>query len=358
MTTRKRIIFAAVAMLLATGLPFLVLLGVDMYLHRKVERFSGVNIWGYRGPTIGKKQAGERRLVVVGGSTTFGYGIDWDKAYPAQVEAALRPLSRHGAPVTVVNLGFNAQGAYAFRRTLEDYLWMDYDAAILSEGYNDLGDAPNEYVGRRDSPVFRLTGYYPIVHIALQEKAMALRSGGDLDAAYYGKKTVFKPTLAARTTAGALEAAARVSKSLNAQLEYLSTVPPVAATFADVHVADLGCARRWAHYCASVHDAVRFALDHRKKVLVVTQPYGSDTHREQQREMGSMLQTYFGGDPNVGYTNLGDVIDLARARETYDGMHLNPEGNATIARHLVDPVAALMPEAFVAPRQLDSPSTK
>lgn len=325
-------------------------LAADIYLHRKAERFSGVNIWGYRGPSIGRKQPGEHRLVVIGGSTAFGYGVDWGKAYPAQLQDALRPRSRNGAPVTVVNLGFNAQGAYAFRYALEDYLWTNYDLAILAEGYNDVGDAPNEYVGRRESPVFRLTGYYPILAVALQEKAMVLRSGGDLQAAYYGRKTVFKPGLAARTTAGALEAAAVVNRSLNVQLDRLSKVPKVAATYADVHVQDLGCAARWAHYCASVHDAVQFALDHHKKVLVVTQPYISALHHEQQQEMRAMLAGRFGKNPDVAYANLGEAIRLPDPQLAYDGMHLNPEGNAIIARTLVAPLARLMPDAFDAPR--------
>ena len=349
MTARKRIIFALTAMLLATVVTIAMAVAVDLYLHHRVEQFAGVNVWGYRGPTVGKKRPGEHRLIVIGGSTTFGYGVDWNKAYPAQLEAALQKRSRGGAPVRVVNLGFNAQGAYAFRYTMEDYLWMNYDAAVLSEGYNDVGDAPNEYVGRRDSPVFRMIGYYPILHIALHEKAMALRTGGDFQAGYYGRKTVFKPGLAARATASALETAATINKSLNAQLDQLSKVPPVAATYADVHVADYGCLPRWAHYCASVHDAVRFALDHHKKVLVATQPYVSDMHREQQREMRSMLARRFGAYADVAYADLGEAISLPNPRLAYDGMHLNVEGNAVLAEHLVAPVAALMPEAFEKP---------
>lgn len=346
MTRRKRFIFSLIAVLLATGAAFAMVLGADMYLHRKAEQYAGVNMWGYRGPTVGRKRPGEHRLIVIGGSTTFGYGVAWDKAYPAQLEAALRPRSRNGAPVNVVNLGFNAQGAYAFRYALDDYLWMNYDAAILSEGYNDVGDAPNEYVGRRDSPVFRLTGYYPILHIALQEKAMVLRTGGDLQAAYYGRKTVFKPGLAARTTATALETAATISKSLNAQLDRLSKVPAAAATYADVRVPDYGCVRRWAHYCASVHDAVQFALDRRKKVLVVTQPYVNDMHREQQHEMRLMLRRQFGINPDVGYANLGDEIKLPDPHLAYDGMHMTVDGNAVMASKLVEPVTTLMPDAF------------
>jgi hypothetical protein len=348
MTTRKRIVFAAVAMLLALGVALGALVAADVYVHHRVERFAGVNVWGYRGPRVSGKQRGEHRLVVIGGSTAFGYGVTWDQAFPARLESELRPLAKNGARVTVVNLGYNAQGAYAFAFALDDYASLDYDAAVLYEGYNDLGDAPNEFVGRRESPVFRLTGYLPVLQTALNEKAMALRSGGDINAAYSGK-TVFKPGLALRTQAGTLDAAAAVTRSLYAQLDRLSKVPPVAATFADVHVVDVGCTRSLAHYCASVYEALRFGLEHHKKMLVVTQPYISDRHREQQTELRAMLAARFGNNPDVAYADLGDAIDLVHSPLVYDAMHLTPQGNAVIASHLVAPVAALMPEAFNAP---------
>jgi lysophospholipase L1-like esterase len=346
---RKRMLFATVAILLACSGVFAALLGADLYVHHRSERYAGLNIWGYRGPTVTRKQRNERRLVVLGGSTAFGYGVDWDKAFPAQLQSDLRPLAKNGAPVTVINLGMNSQGAYSFRFTLEDYLRLDYDAVVLYEGYNDLGDSPNEYVGRRESPIFRLTGYYPVLAVALREKAMALRTGGDLQSAYYGRKTVFRPGLAARTTAGALDAAALVNNSLNAQLERLSKVPPAAATFADVHVADYGCSRLWAFYCASVHDGVQFALDHDKKALVVTQPIVNDMHREQQSQMRAMLAAQFGRESRVAYVDLGHALDLSNHEIAYDGMHLNPEGNAIVARDLVAPLTRLMSDVFDAP---------
>jgi hypothetical protein len=350
-TIRKRIVLASAAMLLALGVAFSALLAADIYVHHRIERFAGVNVWGYRGPRVGRKQPGEHRLVVIGGSTAFGYGVDWDRAFPAQLEAALRPLARDGAPVSVVNLGFNSQGAYAFRFALADYLGLDYDAAILYEGYNDLGLAPNETIGRHDSPVFRLTGYYPVLHTALREKALALRHGS-LDAAYRGE-TVFKPNLAARTTAGTLDAAARVSTTLYGQLDRLSKVPAVTPTYADVRVSDVGCSGDEIHYCASVSDAIEYGLKHRKKILVVTQPYISARHRDQQRQLRAMLASRFGNRRDVGYADLGDAIDMRTSPVVYDGMHLNPEGNAAIASWLVAPVIALMPEAFQMPAGVD-----
>jgi hypothetical protein len=351
MATRKRLVFAAAAMLMAVMVGFLALLAADLYFHRRVERAAGVNIWGYRGPRVGKKATGEHRLVVIGGSTAFGYGVVSDQAFPAHLERDLRSHATNGAPVSVVNLGFNSQGAYAFRFAEQDYLGLGYDTVILYEGYNDLGLAPNEFVGRRDSPVFRLTGYYPIVHIALNEKAMALRSGGDIDAAYRAQqpgaaKTVFRPGLATRATASTLEAAAHVSMSLNEQLDRFAKRPKATAMFEDVHVDDLGCAVEFAHYCASVRDGIRFALDRGKKVLVVTQPYISDRHRQQQANLRAMLAAQFRDNTRVGYVNLGEAVDLNNPALSYDTMHLTPTGNIEIARQLIKPVVELMPDVF------------
>src|SRR5262249_257162 len=159
----------------------------------------------------------------------------------------------------------------------------------------------------------------------------ALRTGGDLESAYYGRKTVFKPGLAARATAGALDAAAGVTKSLNEQLDRLAEVPPVAATYAEGHGPGVGCALRLAHYAHSVQSVVTVGGNDGKGVLVVTQAYVAGLHREQQREMGSMMERKFAGNRNVRYVNLGDAISLPDPALAYDGMHLNAQGNAVIA---------------------------
>ena len=49
-----------------------VLLAADVYLHWRVQNAGAVNVWGYRGPVVGRKQPNEIRVVVLGGSTAFG----------------------------------------------------------------------------------------------------------------------------------------------------------------------------------------------------------------------------------------------------------------------------------------------
>ena len=195
MTRNRKIVFA----LSAVGLSLVVsasgLLVVDIYVHHKFADSAGLNVWGYRGPVVGKKQNDERRIVVVGGSTAFGYGVQWDDALPAVLEGMLNQQEGPDVQnISVVNLAYNNEGSYSFKFTLQDYDYLDYDAVLFYSGYNNLSDF-NPQVYRHDSSIFLLTGYYPMLPLVMREKAMVIRFGGELEKAYWGEKTTFKPNL-------------------------------------------------------------------------------------------------------------------------------------------------------------------
>jgi hypothetical protein len=346
---KRRVLFALAAVTIAFTIPFVTLLAADVHLHRKYEKSAGFNIWGYRGPVAPRKKAGEYRVVVLGGSAAYGYGVNWDEAIPAGLERGLE--GRQADPIRsfkVINLGYNNEGAFSFKYTLQDYLWLNYDLACLYEGYNDLmGDprGPNLSVFRHTSPVFRLTGYLPIFPMIFREKAGLILHGGDVDALYRelqardGSKTVFRPGLAAKTAAGVLTATADIGQSLERQLGRVAAEPRHEIT----DVAATGCKSPWEQYCRSVLVAVEFAVQHDKQVLVVTQPYGAGPifrarHSEQQREMAAMLARRFGSDPRVNYVNLGDQVALEDPALSFDQMHLTVAGNARVAAGLVEPV--------------------
>ena len=313
-------------------------LAVDLYLHRRYERDAGLNRWGYRGPVVGRKQYGERRVAVVGGSTAFGYGVTWQAAIPALLEQKLNARPPAVSPYTVVNLAYNNEGAYSFKYTLRDYAYLDYDLAVLYTGYNDASHAGNKQVFRHDSPVFTLTGYLPIFPIIFQEKAMALRHGGDLEAAYRDEKTVFTPNTGARMSAAALETAVRVSESLERQLGRLTGNDSV-----DAMMAGATCAGVWEFYCDQVTLVVDTVLAEGKRVIVVTQPYISDSHMQQQKALIETLERAYGYDTNVRHVNLGNAIALDDFELAWDGMHLTAAGNDVIAARLVEPVIAMLP---------------
>jgi hypothetical protein len=343
-TRRKKLVFALVAMALASTVSLIALLIVDVYLHGRYERSAGYNVWGYRGPRVSDKKPGELRIAMLGGSTAFGYGVNWEEAIPAQLE---RLLSSPSGPTTVVNLGYNNEGAYSLRFTLEDYLWLDYDIAILYEGYNDVVLNPpeaNRQVFRRDSPVFRWTGYLPIFPVIFKEKAASLRSGGEVAAAYKdASKTVFRPGLAARGAAGVLSAAVSVGDALEHQLNAVSASAHRAAPAAP----GSDCEYPWTIYCQSMAAAIEFARAHGVTVIVVGQPqFPPQTarqlrHDHQQEQLARMIARKFGVDRDVHYVSMRGVVDLTDPSKSFDQMHLTAEGNRLVAERLAGAMRAL-----------------
>ena len=338
MTRRRKIVFVILSVVLSFIGATAGLLALDLYVHAKFADYAGTNIWGYRGPVVGTKQAGEHRIVVVGGSTAFGYGVTPTEAFPAVLEELLnqgRDLT--DGKVSVVNLGYNNEGAHSFRFTLKDYEYLDYDAVLFYSGYNNLSDL-NMSVFRHNSPVFRLTGYLPLLPVVMMEKALALRYGGDLEAAYLNEKTVFQPNLVDRAAATALETANSISASLQRQLT--ERLPESESVFTDLGQTAPSCSH-WRKYCGEMAEAVKFVLDRDKLALVVTQPYRSERHREQQTLLGAFLHEQFRRAPKLHFANLGPTLNVFDPELAGDSMHLTPSGNRQLAQHLVERVRAL-----------------
>jgi hypothetical protein len=329
----KRIVFALIAIAGSFVLMLLALFGADLYAHSRVERSAGLNRHGYRGPVVGGKRPGETRIVMLGGSTVFGFDVEVDETIPAQLERELRATNPN---VRVVNLGYHQEAAIAFVPTLRSYEYLDYDIVLLYEGYNDiLGDAaPNNAQRRHASPVFRAIGYFPILPLVLREKASFLRGPASPQA-------TFKPGVAQSTSAAALDATSAVAEALNRQLDRL--IDPVEA---GPH-AGPGCAAPWSHYCGSVAAAVNYSLARGKHVLVIGQPrmqYGEkERHASQQRALADMIARDFAGNDRVRYVDMGDAVDLSDNTIAFDGMHLNARGNATVAARLAPLVRGILP---------------
>jgi lysophospholipase L1-like esterase len=284
-----------------------VLWGADLYLHRK----HGVNIWGYRGPALGSKQFGEKRVAVLGGSTTWGFGLQAGQDFPAQLERLL--ADDKAANIKVLNLGFNSEGAYSFTQTLSDYDYLGADLVIFYSGYNDLG--PNYYNFRHRTPLFAWTGYLPLLPSLTIDKITTLRQRDT--------KVVFTPPhLEGR------DDAARLRQQLK-ELELKTTTSERPATSS--------CSSRWQFYCERIIAATDLALQKGKRVIVAGEPYINGEHLEQQFELKRALVARFGSEPRVRYLDLGDVIDLRDPSLCWDGMHLTEEGNRRIAAALRQP---------------------
>ena len=345
---RKFLAFSVAAAALSAVVVFALAVAADLYLHHRAGRSAGLNRWGYRGPVVSRKQPGEVRVAMVGGSTAFGYGVTWNEAIPALLEVELN----RRYPDNVwrgLNLGYNTEAAFAFLPNLEDFAYLDYDVAVLYEGYNDLAGAldPTRVVVRRQSPVFRATGYFPILPLVLREKAMALRTGGNIEAGYAQERTgkaqtVFRPNALNRTSADALDAASAVAESLGRQFDRLSKDE----ASAPVVTGELGCPTPWVSYCDAQYRAIRFLLDSGKRVLVVSQPKfveprGRERHEHQRAALKGMISRQFGSNSRVAYFSAADIVDLADRDLSFDQMHLGLDGNRLVAGALAEPVRML-----------------
>ncbi len=85
------------------------------------------------------------RIVALGDSSTFGWGVETGRIYPHLLEAALR--SRHpGSPIEVVNLGVcgysSFQGLILLQREAMRY---QPDLVTLSYGSNDFSKVPEAF---------------------------------------------------------------------------------------------------------------------------------------------------------------------------------------------------------------------
>lgn len=311
--------------LISTLLVGSALLGAELYLHRK----HGINFRGYRGPTVGQKQPGEKRIAVVGGSNAWGFGLKVGQDFPGQLQQRFAERSRTlgGPPIQTLNLAYNGEGAYSFKYTLQDYDNLDYDVVLIYSGYDDLW-RQNYFISRHRSTVFLWTGYLPLLPSLTMDKM-----------GYWGNRLTkgYKPVVPTPLSANNTETAEQTSESSPKQMGSLtnsgqSNAGPAEGTYP----------AEWQFYCQQIYETADLALRRGKRVLVVTEPYISDKHVQQQRALEGMLNKRFEGQANLRYLNLGRVVDLGDRSLCWDGMHLTVEGNRRIADALIQPVLELL----------------
>ncbi|MCC6407073.1 MAG: hypothetical protein IT453_07900 [Planctomycetes bacterium] len=92
-----------------------------------------VNALGLRGEEVGSKAEGERRVLVVGDSTTFGQGVAEDQTLPVWLEREL------GAPVRAINGGVRSYDTAQELALLEELApRVQPDVVVLAWYFNDL----------------------------------------------------------------------------------------------------------------------------------------------------------------------------------------------------------------------------
>ncbi len=173
----------------------------------------------------------------------------------------------------------------------------------------------------------------PIFPLIFHEKALALKYNGDLAAAKRKDKTSFKPNLAEQTSIAVLETAYNISQSLERQLGQISK-----KRREEITMQGAGCGKKWLLYCGRIQTAIDYVIGNNKKVIVVTQPYISDGHIEQQQALKAMLEERYSNHQGLKYVNLGNTLNLKNREFAYDGMHLTAKGNFMIAENITQTV--------------------
>jgi len=307
---------------------------LDMYYHHKYMELVALNHKGYRGRVIDNKKVNEIRCVMLGGSSVFGYGVRYYEALPYRLEEKLQAYSYSmnlGKKITVINLAFNSEGAYGFYHNLKDFYYLDYDYVIIYSGYNDIV-VGNTTAFRHSSFLFRHFGYFPIIPMLVKEKIMVLKNGGKLDEAYWGKKTVFKPSKTDKVkikvlklfdnTFGLLEEKRVLTKARELGLK-----------------AEQIKKDKWFWYKHFMKKTIDFAFLNNKKVIIISPARisslrakgskGLKAFNEQQESLKAMLDKEYKNDRNVIYVSLEDF--RSDKELTFDGMHFTAKGNKVIA---------------------------
>ena len=113
------------------------------------------------------------------------------------------PHCRYGFPMhVIVTGGAGFIGAHSVRALLQ----RGHRVSVVDDLSHGRQEAVPEgarlsVLDVREPALFRLFEYYPLLPTALREKAVALRHGGDIGAAYRQDAIVFHPSLADRTKA-------------------------------------------------------------------------------------------------------------------------------------------------------------
>ena len=266
----------------------------DLALHRRAQAASGINKWGYRGPVAPHKYQDETRIVVLGGTWTYAPDLKWDDTFAGALPRFLTQTWRSNhtrRPVSVVNLAAAGDSALAYADTLADYAYLQPDIAVIVAEPSESPDAPVQN-WRRQSALFRVTGYYPLIPAALTGSLAAV----PLDASSGGNQPVHQQNLPE-------------------------------------------CDRRCQGIVRALDSARRMGC----RVIVAVPPARSDVERMRNQMLLTVLSSRQPAGDQVKYLNLTGALDLQDPANTSDGLRLTVRGHELVTEALTNPLLEMMP---------------
>ncbi len=182
-------------------LPGLLSPNLDLVVPDRVPYRVRTDSLGYRGEPLPRvKPAGERRVVMIGDSFTFGDMVADEATLPAQLEKSLR---QRCGPIRVINAGVSGTTILGQDTMAERALAIQPDVVVLTYYENDLTDLLHPYWhilqrNREAKSRFPLSVVYPTLrrtalwHLALgargrmrEERYARMRSKASTDSASF-----------------------------------------------------------------------------------------------------------------------------------------------------------------------------
>ena len=169
----------AVFALEAVGLGAIATLALDVRAHYHVEHLGGVNVWGYRGPVLNRKQPNEIRVAMAGGDFAFGWGVAAVETLPYFVRRLVTLDVDHGqtvVPVTAVNIAARALDAGDYASWIDRFAYLRPDVVCVLPDPERRPPREGRFLPDRGSWFFEAFGYSPILPLVVQEKGALLQS--------------------------------------------------------------------------------------------------------------------------------------------------------------------------------------
>jgi hypothetical protein len=175
--TRGLAIAIALQAALFSGLGLVVL---DMRAHTRVEELGGVNVWGYRGTELGRKQPHHLRIVAFGADLAFGWGLkpaETLASYAGRlVSLELNRPGQRSRPVTATVAAARGMRLDDYAAWIRRFSVLQPDIICLLPDEADHQLAAGRFLPDRDSRIFAATGYSPILPLVLREKGERVHS--------------------------------------------------------------------------------------------------------------------------------------------------------------------------------------
>ncbi len=294
------------------------LIFLDRIVGNKLNNiYQGWNHKGYRGLVKEQKKIGQKRIAVFGGSVAGGYGLKYTQTFSHILEQKLSDKN-----FDTVNLAMNGHGTYGILDAVKDYYYLDYDIAVIHNGYNDCTVKGYNFISRNNNFIYKYFKYLTSLNIYLPEKIVLLLNNNEPDAIskYYERKQKRKK----------IKNLNNPNKHLGSNLckSLYDEKNPKFSFNKDKFENHLN-----SFSLANYEKILEFLTKNNKEVIIIIQPkYGADPLQEIQSQLIIKLVKKY---KNIKLLDLSDKIDLNDPKISYDRLHNTEFGNELTVKFLI-----------------------